>query len=40
MFEYDDVEERGSIIEAGSEGCNRLVEIIAGNRPTGPRQGN
>jgi hypothetical protein len=40
MFEYDDVEERGSIIETGSEGCNQLVEIVIGNRPTGPRQEN
>jgi hypothetical protein len=40
MFEYHDKGERESIIEAGSEGCNKLVEIIIGNRPTGPRQEN
>ena len=37
MFEYDDIEERGSIIEADREGCNKVVEIIVGNRPTGLR---
>jgi hypothetical protein len=26
------VEERGRLIEAGAEECNKLVEIIAGNR--------
>ena len=40
MFEYDGVEERGSVIEAGPEGFNKLVEITVGNRPAGPRPEN
>jgi hypothetical protein len=38
MFEYDDVEEIGSIIEPGPAGCNKLAEKIVGNRRTWLRQ--